>query len=552
LVGRTQARGPAASLARHGPEASLAEHVGLQPCWRARGPAQPRCEHVGLQPCWPGMGLQLLVDGHVGLPLVGGHVGAALLAGMRACSAAFVGGHVGTPATVGGHLVQLGRWPLVFLFVACIGVGSYLTTQLTTPEDTNVQMFPAGHNVADYASTQRDFLSDSGTTIWVSIWWGLEAKDTGDYNDPSSITRLWLDESFVITAEQNQLFVLQVCQDLQNQSFVDNTEDRDCVLERMNVWLGEDYLPQDEVDQICGGARALPVPEAQFMDCLRFYIASTGDDHSTFWARDDDYTILLALRIEYLAKQRWGTSLEAIQEAYNEWEDWLENRNRDAPEGVGKSFQIALYWHYMETWITMELAGWSAGLITIIITVIVAALTLQNVPIATYGILAVVAVLVSVGGILYQIGWDLGFLELICISILIGVSTDFVLHYCYAYIRTPLDESRAMRSKVALHEMASPIISAASTTFAASMMLFFCQLLFFSKFGTIMMLAMGMSLAMAFIFLVSVCIVAGPEGNFGQIHTKWILHRVGGGETRAPSPQLIADDRCYGRYVDET
>ena len=51
----------------------------------------------------------------------------------------------------------------------------------------------------------------------------------------------------------------------------------------------------------------------------------------------------------------------------------------------------------------------------------------------------------------------------------------------------------------------------------SAIVLFFCQITFFQKFGTIVMLSMLFATAATFLLFLPLLDAAGPEGNFGDV-----------------------------------
>ena len=90
-----------------------------------------------------------------------------------------------------------------------------------------------------------------------------------------------------------------------------------------------------------------------------------------------------------------------------------------------------------------------------------------------YAMITIVYVLTSVTATLVAFGWTLGFLESICFAILIGVSVDFVIHFCHSYAHKPGEVSRSDRTKFALIHMGPSILAAAFTTISAATIMLF-------------------------------------------------------------------------------
>ena len=111
--------------------------------------------------------------------------------------------------------------------------------------------------------------------------------------------------------------------------------------------------------------------------------------------------------------------------------------------------------------------------------------------IAFLATMSIVCVLVSVTGSMVLIGWELGSIEAILISIVAGFSVDYVVHLSHAYVIARGDT--AERITVAFGEMGISVLNGMVTSVGASIPLFFCQLQFFRKFGTFLCLTIAFS-----------------------------------------------------------
>ena len=65
--------------------------------------------------------------------------------------------------------------------------------------------------------------------------------------------------------------------------------------------------------------------------------------------------------------------------------------------------------------------------------------------------------------------------------------------------------------------MGPPVMYAALSTSLAGSLLFNCTILFYMKFGAILLFTMAYSFLMIFVFLVPLLCIAGPTGNFGNV-----------------------------------
>jgi len=101
-----------------------------------------------------------------------------------------------------------------------------------------------------------------------------------------------------------------------------------------------------------------------------------------------------------------------------------------------------------------------------------------------------------------MLGWSLGSIESILISITAGFAVDYVVHLAHAYERAEGDTYTRMSK--AFGEMGISVLSGMITSVGASIPLFFCQVQFFKKFGTFICLTIAFSWIFANFFFMGV------------------------------------------------
>ena len=122
--------------------------------------------------------------------------------------------------------------------------------------------------------------------------------------------------------------------------------------------------------------------------------------------------------------------------------------------------------------------------------------------VSLYATVCIFSVLSCVGATVHGLGWTLGFLESICFSVPIGLSVDFVIHFAHAFSHAPPAEAKDGdgRARHSLRTMSKAILSAGFTTAAASVMLMVCEIVFYTKFGLVLLVTMAYSLVASFVF----------------------------------------------------
>eukprot|EP01108_Squamamoeba_japonica_P006665 TRINITY_DN543_c0_g2_i2.p3 TRINITY_DN543_c0_g2~~TRINITY_DN543_c0_g2_i2.p3 ORF type:complete len:192 (+),score=107.32 TRINITY_DN543_c0_g2_i2:127-702(+) len=146
---------------------------------------------------------------------------------------------------------------------------------------------------------------------------------------------------------------------------------------------------------------------------------------------------------------------------------------------------------------------------------------------ATHNWIITLMSVVSIGGIvcaflgfIVTIGWTLGIIESIAITVLVGLSVDFVAHLAISYNKSHFT-TRLGRVRTAMLELGVSVASAALTTIAAASLLMAAQVTFFSIFGTFILLAILFSALYAFLFFVALVLWLGPQNDQGDLLALW-------------------------------
>merc|ERR1711988_1064427 len=148
---------------------------------------------------------------------------------------------------------------------------------------------------------------------------------------------------------------------------------------------------------------------------------------------------------------------------------------------------------------------------TILAFVVVLLVTRQMV-VAFASMLTIVGVLSSVLGSMVALGWELGTVESICLTILAGFSVDYVVHLAHAYVHAERTE-RSDKVCSALDEIGVSVLGGMLTSASAAVALMLCQLQFFYKFGVFLILTVSISWFWANIAFMASMALFGPDSS---------------------------------------
>ncbi|XP_064381673.1 protein dispatched homolog 3 isoform X1 [Dromaius novaehollandiae] len=223
---------------------------------------------------------------------------------------------------------------------------------------------------------------------------------------------------------------------------------------------------------------------------------------------------------------------------YLKWETFLQQQLQLFPESsaLRRGFQTCEHWKQ----IFMEIIGVQSALYGLILSLVIC---VAAVAIFTTHILLLLPVLLSILGvvclvvtIMYWSGWEMGAVEAISLSILVGSSVDYCVHLVEGYLlageHLPLHQAedptacRQWRTIEAVRHVGVAIVSSAVTTVIATVPLFFCIIAPFAKFGKIVALNTGVSILYTLTVSTALLSIMGP-GTFIRSRTSCLKALAG-------------------------
>ncbi|KAK7934165.1 hypothetical protein WMY93_005061 [Mugilogobius chulae] len=215
----------------------------------------------------------------------------------------------------------------------------------------------------------------------------------------------------------------------------------------------------------------------------------------------------------YKGKSSFQTYSDFLQ-----WEKFLQEQLASLPRSsaLQKGFQTCEHWKQ----IFMEIIGVQSALWSLLLSL---AICVAAVSVFTAHPLLLLPVLVTILGVvclvvavMYWLGWEMGAVEAISLSILVGSSVDYCLHLVEGYLLAAENLSadctleplrkRQRRTVEAVNHVGVAIVSSAVTTVISTIPLFFCVIVPFAKFGQIV--AINTAVSIFFTLTVTVAMLA--------------------------------------------
>ncbi|KAL6096254.1 disp1 [Pungitius sinensis] len=426
------------------------------------------------------------------------------------------------------------RYLWLFWFLAITVGGAYVVCvnpkmKLPSLELAEFQVFRSSHPFERYdAEYKKLFMFErvhhgEDLHMPITIIWGVLPVDNGDPLNPKNKGKLMLDSSFNIASQASQQWILNFCQKLRNQSFVFQSEEQDftsCFIETFKQWMENQDCEEASVYPCCSQS-TFPYRQEVFELCIKRAIMELDRstnyhlDSKTPGPRFDINDTIRAIVLEFKSTYLFTLAYEKMYHFYLEVDAWIAEELRHAPAGLSHGWFISNLEFYD---LQDSLSGGTlvAMALSVAVAFSVMLLTTWNVIISLYAILSIAGTIFVTVGSLVLLGWELNVLESVTISVAVGLSVDFAVHYGVAYRLAP-EPDREGKVIFSLSRMGSAIAMAALTTFVAGAMMMPSTVLAYTQLGTFMMLIMCISWAFATFFFQCMCRCLGPQGTCGQI-----------------------------------
>ncbi|KAG7259449.1 hypothetical protein CRUP_000661 [Coryphaenoides rupestris] len=408
------------------------------------------------------------------------------------------------------------RYLWLLSFLALTVGGAYVVCvdprmKLPSLELAEFQVFRSSHPFERYDADFKKAVHNARTShMPITIVWGRDPRGQRRPSRPKNKGRLVLDGAFDIASPASQpLGCSTFCQKLRNQSFVFQSEEQDftsCFMGTFqqvgptlgyvgcwdhwgvgcwDPWVMENRdCEETSVVYPCCSQSSFPYRREIFELCIKRAIMEL--DRNTVYHLDSKTPGAPLRHQRHHPRHRLGHGWFISNLEFYDLQDSLSGGTLVAMAlSVGVAFSVML----LTTW---------------------------NVIISLYAILSIAGTIFVTVGSLVLLGWELNVLESVTISVAVGLSVDFAVHYGVAYRLAPQPD-REGKVVFSLSRMGSAIAMAALTTFVAGAMMMPSTVLAYTQLGTFMMLIMCVSWAFATFFFQCLCRCLGPQGSCGQI-----------------------------------
>ena len=425
-------------------------------------------------------------------------------------------------------------WLVLFGSMGIAGIVIvFYKPRLKLPSSNEFQVFSSDHPFEVYDFKVKDrfsFEKAAGSymaAMPLTITWGMKPVDTGDYLDPFSEGTLVEDPGFNIATPKAQEWLLKFCSNLRQTKLFQPSPGpqlTNCFIENFKKFMEQDCIsPIGSRNNPCCRDSKFPYKEDVFRHCIKVYEPLLSKTPIMYFSSLDAglrYSKktgkLVALIVEVNSNQPFSFNHTSMQVFYTTMNQWVNEQMLHAPQEMrGGWFVSHLDFYDLQETLAQDTPV-AIG-VSITVATVVSFFTTLNLLISLYAMVSITGAIFVTVGSLVLMGWELNILEAVVITIAVGLSMDFSLHYGMAYRLSP-DLDREMRVCCSLARMGSPVAMAALTTFLAGALMMPSTVLAYRQLGTFLMLAMSVSWLYGTFFFQSLLRTFGPQGGFGQFH----------------------------------
>lgn len=285
---------------------------------------------------------------------------------------------------------------------------------------------------------------------------------------------------------------------------------------------------QDAVDRKnrtpCCESSRFPYSEQVFNQCILLAVKDLYETPAQFFlpgvagprfSRTAPHRIE-AVVVEYDSNVSYSLSFQEMHRFYHEVESWMQKQIETAPETMkGGWFTSDLGFYDVQRNLS-ESTVHSIGLAMVIALIVLVCAT-GNLWLSFIAVVCLSSVVVVSVAALVLLGWKLNILESVSVSVAVGLSVDFTLHYVVGYRMSGQDSDRETAVVYSLSRMSSPIAMAALTTLSAGAAVLPSSVVAYQQIGTFVVVVMIASWLYSTLFLPSMLRVLGPQHGCAQI-----------------------------------
>jgi predicted RND superfamily exporter protein len=203
-----------------------------------------------------------------------------------------------------------------------------------------------------------------------------------------------------------------------------------------------------------------------------------------------------------------------VYEDMKEWVQTLTNFTEQHSGGVQGFFTGDFLFYALQDQLGSGM--WVALGISLSLSTLIMLVTTLNVLITVHAVFCIALSIFGTVGALVLMGWELSIVESAILTLAVGLSIDFTIHYGVAYVQSS-KRSPPDRVQESFQRVGSSVTMAGLTTFIAGAMIMPSHILAYRQLGIFLMLVMTVAWLFSTLLFQAMCSVLGPRGDFLQL-----------------------------------
>ena len=353
--------------------------------------------------------------------------------------------------------------------LVCLTVGflcvNFVKPGLQLPNTSDFQVFSSSHPLENYYLNYKSYFrftsSQQSGGMWLELFWGIKLEDNGNHLNPDDYGTLQLDENFdksSLFSSAGQKFLRSLCQSIEKQPFFVTFPSSDtCPIE---AFIKTCTSPGTAC---CGVNASFPFPADTAEGCLRTALSMPSS--AGVGLLFDQQGKVIGFHLQIITGQPFTTSFTVMDDFWKKVTDWFDKEMAKAPTGLENGWVGCWNLDFYALQMGLSEGTYSSLGISVAVSFGVMLFTTLNIFISIYAIITIIGIISITIGCLVLAGWQLNILESIVVSVAVGLSIDFTMHYGVAYRLAPDKSQRDSRVRYSLKHIGSAITMAALTTF---------------------------------------------------------------------------------------
>eukprot|EP01060_Flectonema_neradi_P010170 TRINITY_DN172_c0_g1_i2.p1 TRINITY_DN172_c0_g1~~TRINITY_DN172_c0_g1_i2.p1 ORF type:complete len:1358 (+),score=262.71 TRINITY_DN172_c0_g1_i2:410-4075(+) len=424
------------------------------------------------------------------------------------------------------------------------------------------QWLPDWHPLQKFMdSTKDDFVStDTEDVQTVQIVFGVDVEEPIDRSgtdkyDPQdrghAVYSQWASKQSDLSSEEFQQFIIAMCDHVLETTATAKFLQRTMINVDQDPRQGlgdQNCFMRGFRDYVISVGKTFPVAEAEFLSTVwEFSKHQSGmnealEPYQKFYDKilfqfangeEQDPTGIETIFLEFnTTLKEFGNAYDEITDWFDAWEDYMDGMKTSQYPYMSLYPTASAAWshrimHSSEVWVWMNTqyllvrGAFTGTLASLGLATFIIFLATFNILIAFFVLLELCGVVGCTLGMTYVLGWELGMIESVSITILVGLSVDYVVHFAVHYnhvkVETEHDDGPSERQR-RVHEvvadMGPTVLGGAATSIGASLVLVCTWIQFFYKFGIIFLLTILFSYLWSMLFFLPMMSFFGPQQEF--------------------------------------